>query len=422
MDARNLASRHLLEKPVYSAFLDLVNEVFYSLETESSHILDVLDTDTMDDVFALDWLNFYGVSFKASDKIDRNALRRYRAVLRRRGEIAAIKYMLQSGGGLFLNSPVVVEVYPWYDCPPSVNEHPEDGVIYIKTSDRRIAAESDMVSKVTPAGYKYDLLFVYSTSKVDLRIEANALQIFQHQERDLNARNPVRPVQLTQTTDRTVIIPFRVSMEKSRLYDQSVSIPLDVLAAQIFQHQDRDVDLDSSVQVGVGQKERATFEKIWLHGATFHPYWFTGGAYKDGYSYFDLMRVPHEHYANIIKQEARDFNPGELVEISLEIDKDRSRSSAELVEIPIASSGGVISHSYDGMVGVSIEAGDLQVTEVVDKGSGVEFDKATFTPRWSTATAKRNDKTFRKLMDAPPEKYGGVERKQEGTEDGNSDS
>jgi len=230
---------HLRSKPIARAFAELSREVLYSAQRKVDGMLDILDVDLMDEDFFLEWISFYGVDLSGAleGTLDRNVIRRFRAVLKKRGQLSSIKYMVSSGGGLFLSEPIDIELYHWFEVPESITTNPESGIIYVKTSDKRAFLESNMLELVTPAGYKYSLTFSNFT--------------------------------------------------------QGVEIPSEVLNLQKNTHKHLTVDAEPEV---TKQLMRRIEGFITTHKSVFNQKWSHTGAYKNGYSYARILK--QEGYSN----------------------------------------------------------------------------------------------------------------------------
>ena len=154
----------LKDRVIAGVFAELIEELFLSIENETAQLLDIHDVDTMSHEFFLDWLAFYGITIKYAEhgQLDRNAVRRMIGLLKNRGTCFSIYSAIVSGGGLFVSKPVESEVFHWHNVPEDVQPRPEDGIIYVKTNDERVVLNSNLLEKVKPAGYKFELYFFRS--------------------------------------------------------------------------------------------------------------------------------------------------------------------------------------------------------------------------------------------------------------------
>lgn len=157
MDVRGIVADVVKDKKIAGVVVDLIEEMLASANVGIEEITDILDTEKMSMEFLLKWFSFYGVDFNTAEngEIDRAAARRYRALLRKRGELEAIGSVIQSGGGMFVKEPIEAQLWLWDTVPKYVEPEPEDGFIYVRTSNPNIITDSPLIDKVTPAGYTY---------------------------------------------------------------------------------------------------------------------------------------------------------------------------------------------------------------------------------------------------------------------------
>lgn len=168
MDITRVVADVIKDKRVAGVVVDLIEEMIASADIGTEEITDILDTEKMSMDFLLKWFSFYGVDFRSSEngEIDRAAARRYRALLRKRGELEAIGSVIQSGGGLFVKEPIEARLWMWDTVPKWVEAEPEDGFLYVRTSNPNIITDSPLIDKVTPAGYTYLTTLVKLTQEV----------------------------------------------------------------------------------------------------------------------------------------------------------------------------------------------------------------------------------------------------------------
>lgn len=300
MDVRKLVSRYQLSRPVSKAYVELVNEVFYSLQQEVKNMMDILNTETMDNNFLLEWINFYGLQLNENPdgSFDRNVLKRYRALLRKRGEVGSIQNMIQSGGGLYISpdSPMAVEVYPWYKCPEDIDPDPIDGIFYMRASDRRVLSMTPMLAKVIPAGYKFDLLMQYAAPLLKEKVEIFPLQNTQYQERgpDLSIivsggyRDSVDYNRLAELQPST--FNERWTFTSAHKDGHSITELTQVRKNRYGGVYHRPINYDA---VNVWDKEAH------VSASSFNERWTTAIAVKDGYTYGRLSKSRDEHYGGV---------------------------------------------------------------------------------------------------------------------------
>ena len=149
------------DKAIGGLVVELIDELLFSIDIEIDSITDHLDIDTMSRDFFMEWLFFYGLRVKYADNgvLDRNAVRRMIGLLKHRGSLGSIYSAITSGGGLFINEPINASLYHWYEVPERVQPFPVDGVIYIESNDDRVVFQSDLLLRVKPAGYRFELFF-----------------------------------------------------------------------------------------------------------------------------------------------------------------------------------------------------------------------------------------------------------------------
>lgn len=179
------------DKAIGGVVVELMDELFFSINTEIASITDHLDIDTMSYDFFMEWLFFYGlrVSYMDNGVLDRNAVRRMIGLLRHRGSLGSLYSAITSGGGLFIQRPISANLYHWYEVPEYIQPSPEDGVIYIESNDERVVFQSDLLSRVKPAGYRFELFFYRLV--IPVNVPSTAVSCFHVRYSGWSARHEV---------------------------------------------------------------------------------------------------------------------------------------------------------------------------------------------------------------------------------------
>ena len=145
----------------YDIFMDMIKEIEENYLATIANSDNIYNIEYMTNSFLYEWLSFYGVEFQENqfENFNRNALKRWKAFLRTRGEEQTLMSVLSSGGSLFGYSKYKIWIYWWDNVPKWVEANPQDGYIYVVCQNREVIKTNDLIDSVKPAGYCFDILY-----------------------------------------------------------------------------------------------------------------------------------------------------------------------------------------------------------------------------------------------------------------------
>lgn len=145
----------------YDIFMDMIKEIEENYLATIANSDNIYNIEYMTNSFLYEWLSFYGVEFQENqfENFNRNALKRWKAFLRTRGEEQTLMSVLSSGGSLFGYSKYKIWIYWWDNVPKWVETNPQDGYIYVVCQNREVIKTNDLIDSVKPAGYCFDILY-----------------------------------------------------------------------------------------------------------------------------------------------------------------------------------------------------------------------------------------------------------------------
>lgn len=163
--SRSLSPSSANDYPVSRAIAELIDEILYSNRQEISRMTNILDLNLMADEDLIDYAGFYGLDisqFSTSDgDINRNALKRWRHIIKNRGTAYAVELMFRTNWELYNENPTEAHVYYGENAPVSVAGDCGgiDGIIYVVVNGDEFRIPDGMLGEVVPAGYRIEPSF-----------------------------------------------------------------------------------------------------------------------------------------------------------------------------------------------------------------------------------------------------------------------